>query len=394
MKLSKIIVLFSLFVLQAESLLAQDMLTFLDGALSFQRPPDVTLWEERPSMTDPSHRNFWWGRIRLTVNIYDEQVLRTRASADMNRAVHNLIHNNDPLSRNALLDLFAAKPEFVIFPCTPRVEVRSSYKRLMYDGITIGESFFHANALNLEARGNFGYLTSIIVKNRIVNINLSLFTGEENNPLRQLDGYTVTRDSVLLWLDDKAPTFFYEHLSSDRYKEMPLILQQLREAHDIIMQTLRIRQDDSYISNINVISPSLEFQRTHVTARNLRLQERIDEHAQVIQVLPEGTDVQVIMVSEFMGTRIGVPFPWVIVTTREGFVGWVFSGHLSPVEDSIEHTVIEYDSSAMGVDNDLMLNNAGDIVANESGRVGFWLLLVLLVPLIFVVVFFVKKIRR
>jgi hypothetical protein len=398
----KIFILLVLFMLPVKIVLAQEMLAFLDGTLSFQRPPGVTLWEERPNMSDPNHQNFWRERIQLAINIYDEQALRSESPTMMNRVVYDLAYSNELIPREIFLGLFTENSEFVIFPFRPRVNVRKSYKQLVHYGVTIGESFFHANALNLEARGNFGYTTSVIVENRIVNIYLSLFTGEENNPLRQLDGYTVTRGSHLFWRDDRAQVSFYEHLSSDRYKEMPLIFQQLREAYEVILQTLRIRQGDSYISSINVISPSLEFQRTHITTRELRLQERVDEHSPTILVLSEGTDVQVIRVSEFMGTRIGVPFPWVIVTTREGIVGWVFSGYLTSVEDFYESTLMQDDSSVIRVDqasvmdgnNELMPNNAEDIVVSRSGRVALWQFLLLLMLLIFGVISFVKKVRK
>ena len=389
MKFARFFILFILLTVSIKAVWAQDVLTFLDGALSFQRPPGVTLWEERPSIDDPNHRNFWWGRIRLTVNIHDEETLKVRFRTIMNRAVHDLAYNNELLTRDDLLSLFDAKTEFILLPFEPRVEVRKSYKRLMHDGITIGESFFHANALNLEARGNFGYLTSIIVENKIVIISLSLFTGEENNPLRQLDGYTVTRGGALNWVDDKAQSAFYEHISSDRYIEMPLILQQLREAYDFILQTMEIRQDGSdKRMGIEIIRPPLEFQRTHITARAMRLQERVDEQAPTILNLPEGTDVQVIMVSEFMGTRIGVPFPWVIVTTREGIVGWVFSGFLDSVEDLVEDIAIA--DGVIDANNELLAHNAGDVDESESVRTWLWLLL--LIPLVFIVVFFVRKI--
>ena len=405
MKLAKNFVLFFLLLLPMKILFAQEMLAFLDGDLSFQRPQGVTLWEERPSMADPNHQNFWWGRIQLRIALYDSEALRGRASTLMTPAIKELANNNDYLTRNALLGLFTAKPEFAIIPCTPRLGVRKSYKQLMVNGTVIGETFFHTNAQSLEARGNFGYITSIIVENQILTISLSLFTGEEDNPLRELDGYTVTRNGSLFWIDNRSQISFYEHLSSDRYTEMPLILRQLREAYDFILQALEIRQDGSDTRmNVELISPQLEFRRTHTTMRNLRLQERIDDNAPTILDLPEGTDVQVIMTSDLTDTRAGIPFPWVVVTTREGIIGYVFSGFLR--EDSIGTSVAVEGSPVTAKDNsvtggdtaatsiahdDSAQNISKDIVVKQSGNARLWLLLLLLIPIIFLAVFAAKK---
>jgi uncharacterized protein with PQ loop repeat len=407
MNYSRFFLISLLLVIPLEIVLAQNTLTFLDGAISFQRPANVTLWEERPRSTiDPNFQNFWWGRIQLAVDIFDEQALRNKPPTMMSQTVYDLVHNNDYLLRDSLLNLFAEKHEFIIFPCTPRVDIRKSYKSLRSNGIIIGESFFHANAKNLEARGNFGYTTSIVIENKIVNIYLSLFIGEENNPLAQLDRYFVTRNNELYWIDDKAQISFYDHLSSDGYNEMPLILQQLREAYDFILSTMEIRQEESDGRfgedrfGIDIIRPSLEFQRTHLTTGDLQLFERADDGAPTILTLPEGTDVQVIMVSNLTRTRIGVPFPWVIVTTREGYVGWCFSGYLISEEDYNKRTLIAEDipviineevTGSIDIRHEQISTSTVRVVTQRPVRVWPWLLLLLLIPLTIAIVFFRKN---
>ena len=255
MRLIKILLIF---VLPLEVVIAQNTMTFLNDALSFQRPKSVTLWEERPYITELNYTNFWLGRIQLVVYIYDEEALKNEPPTIMNKEVYDLAYNNEYLPRDGLLNLFTGKSEFVLFPYIPQVVVRNSYKLLQSDGRIIGESFFHANAQNLEAKGNFGYTTSVIIENKIVNIYLSVFTGKDNNPIKQLEGYSVIRDDVLFWINNEAQNSFYEYLSSERYIEMPLILQQLREAYDIIIQTLKVRQNESgKQTNIDVIKPSV-----------------------------------------------------------------------------------------------------------------------------------------
>jgi hypothetical protein len=388
-------------VLPIKTLLAQDMLTFLDGALSFQRPEEVTLWEERPrSTTDPNFQNFWHGRIQLRVEIYDEEALLARPPTLFNQAVYDLISNKGYLSRNDLVGLFNTMSEFVLLPIEPRIEVIRSYKLLQINGITIGESIFHANAIDLLARGNFGYIICLIVENKIVTISLSLFTGEENNPIRQLDGYSVIRNGALHWIDDRSRTSFYEHLSSNRYKEMPFILQQLREAYDAILQTLEIRQNgNNRMIGIDIISPPFEFQRTHATNRIVHLREDTDDGSPTILTISEGTSVQLVTVSRFTRTMLGITMPWVLVMTRDGIVGWVFSGYLD--EDMFETSLIESENAGVNVNlagsinsnNEIILNNTEDVFVKESERTWFCFLL-LLIPLIAVAIFLVIKKRK
>ena len=303
---------------------AQDMLTFLDGALSFQRPAGVTMWEERPR---PSHEDFWTGRIQLAVSIYDRQTfLTSRTSRDLIIA-EEAVYNTECL-RDALLGLFAATPEFVIHSFDPRLTVRKSYRSLQTNGVTIGESFFSTSATNLQASGWFVYSITIVAEDRLVFIHLSLWAGDENNPLREIDGFFVTRNGSLFWADDKAPLSFYEQLSSDRYKEMPVILRQLREAYDTVMQTLQIRQDGK-MTGIDIVSPLFEFQKTHTTSRAVNLRGRFDApDAPPILTVPENTDVQLLSVIKSAPARSEILFPLVVIATEDGFTGMVSSRYL------------------------------------------------------------------
>jgi hypothetical protein len=70
---------------------AQDVLSYCDGQLVFQRPAGVTLWEERPRFNNVKEQTeFWHGKIRINVDIYDASALRTPPQMLMAKQVYAL----------------------------------------------------------------------------------------------------------------------------------------------------------------------------------------------------------------------------------------------------------------------------------------------------------------
>ena len=323
-------ILFLVLMVPRNFVFCQESLSYLDGRLSFQRPPGITLWEERPRFNNVfDQTNYWRGKMRIIVDAFDAKALKNHPPTSMSRPVYDLAYTKGYLTRSDLLGLFKSKPEFVIYDCRPRLEVRTSYKRLIQNGMTIGEAYFGVSSLGLIASSIYGYRISVIVGNQIVNIQLA-YTAIDDNFYKSnaMDKFFTIRNNNRYWKDDQSVISFYELFSSASYKTLPEPLQRLREAYETILRTLKIQQDNTYLTNISVISPQLEFQKTHITTDNLRLRERSSANSPTIIILPKGVDVQVIGIDEFETTIDGITAPWVRVTTSDGIVGWCFSGYL------------------------------------------------------------------
>jgi len=331
--MKKIIQCFLFFILMfsCKTASSQEFLSYLDGRLMFQRPPGVTLWEERPQFNNVNEQvNYWRGKMRITVNAFDAEALKGQPPVLMTQPVYDLAYTKGYLTRNDLLGLFEMKPEFVIYECMPRSMVRPSYKRLTHNGMAIGEAYFMVGSLELNAPGVFSYRISLIVENQIVHMGLAYtITDSSFFNFNAFNDFFTIHDNERYWKDDQSVISFYETLSSANYITLPEPLQQLREAYLLILQTLKIRQDNDYLTDISVISPRLEFQKTHITTDNLRLREREGVDAPTMVILPKGTDVQVLRIGGFIETIDGISAPWVTVTTSDNIVGWVFSGYLS-----------------------------------------------------------------
>ena len=395
----KLIALFLFFVISVDFIFSEEILSYFEGKLSFQRPIGVTLWEERPQYTDPNFQYFWRGKIQLIVRVWDTEVLIDHPPTIMSQSVYDLINSRGYLSRNDLLDLFNKSSEFVLSDIIPRSDIRNSYKHLIYDETTIGEAVFVVSTINLEVSNTFGYGIHLIIDNAIVQITLTFSTNEDIFNANETDTFFTIRDNKRYWKDDQSILSFYDVYNSTNYITLPEPLQQLREAYELILQTLKVQHDNNYISSIKAISPPLEFQRTHTTTRDLHLLERGSDNAPTILELSEGTDIQVIMFSRY--TR-----NWAIVATKEGVIGWAYSGYLKEylhenviVEDKNivvedENTLISEDVKYfINLNNEAIQNNVGDTAIIKSRRIEFMFFFIL-ISFIVILIFLVMKKRR
>lgn len=226
----------------------------------------------------------------------------------MSQPVYDLAYSKGYLARNDLLELFNSKSEFVIFDCTPRVNIWKSYKRLSVNEIIIGETFFHANALNLEASTIYEYTISLIIDNQIVNIYLSYNIDENFYNSNEMYKYFTMRNDIFYWKNDESVIAFYEEFSSGNYGGLPRPLQSLIEAYELILRTLKIQQNNNSISNVIVINQVPEFQATHYTSDNLRLRERASVDSPAILTLAKGTSVKLLS-TRWEGTIDGITAP-------------------------------------------------------------------------------------
>jgi hypothetical protein len=158
----------------------------------------------------------------------------------MARAVYDLVYKKGYLSRNDLLDLFTVTPEFVLHKYNQDVDIRNSYKLIRSNGVIIGETFFHANSIKLQAPTVYGYTICLIINDTIFNIYLSFAVNKDFYTTNNMSIYFDIHDQNYYWKDEDAILVFYECLTSEKYKNLPKQLQLLRESRDVILDTLRI----------------------------------------------------------------------------------------------------------------------------------------------------------
>jgi hypothetical protein len=314
---------------------AQEALSYCGGQLVFQRPEGVTLWEERPRFNNIKEQaEFWHGKIRINVDIYDSSSLRTTPQMLMAKQVYMLAQKGD-LSHADFISLFDSRTDFVFWDYTPVTDIRASYKFLELDGSKIGETYFHADSFDMEAAVAYGWTTSVIVDNKIVNIYLTIGVSKDFHSAKNMDAYFFSHDGKFYWKNTGAINTFYEDLCSDKYKNLPEQLQTLREAYETLIGTLKIKQKDGAWKNIEAKTPVIPYEKTHTATTNLHIRDGYirDGYGSISPIrltIPQGTDVQVLNTGR-METIDGITAPWVLVTTAKGDTGWCFSGYLQKI---------------------------------------------------------------
>jgi uncharacterized protein YgiM (DUF1202 family) len=142
-----------------------------------------------------------------------------------------------------------------------------------------------------------------------------------------MKAYFVPRGNNLYWKNTSAINKFYEDFSSSQNTGFHEQLQMLRDAYNMLVGTMEIRQQDNGGKNIETIKPAINYQKTHVTTANLNLRDEERTLAPVRLTIPQGSDVQVLRTGLTV-TIDNITAPWVVVTTANGDTGWCFSGYL------------------------------------------------------------------
>jgi hypothetical protein len=219
---------------------AQEVLSYCDGQLVFQRPEGVTLWEERPRFNNVKDQTeFWYGKIQIAVHIYDTLALKAEPPTLMAERVYALAEKGD-LVRKEVISLFDSSPDFVFWNYKPVTDLRASYKFLEQDGSKTGETYFHADSLGMEAATAYGWTTSVIVDDKIVNIYLTTAVTRDLHSANNMDKYFFSRGGKFYWKNTGAINEFYKVFCSDKYKNFPEPMQTLREAYETFIGTLKM----------------------------------------------------------------------------------------------------------------------------------------------------------
>ncbi|MDR1251773.1 MAG: hypothetical protein LBK62_06355 [Treponema sp.] len=228
-------------VLSFNSIYGQEILSFLEGKVTFHRPLNVTRWEERPQFTNVKEQSSYWkGKIQLATDVYDAKELNSEPPTVMSKELYDLARGKNFLSRSDLLNLFNSKNDFVLERYNQHVDMKESYVLLRRNGEKTGEAFFHANAIDMKASIVYGYTICCIVDAKVFNIYLSYTIEDDFYVTNKMNNYFVLRGSNYYWKDEKSILAFYECLSSAGYKNLPIQLQRLREAYDTIITTLTV----------------------------------------------------------------------------------------------------------------------------------------------------------
>jgi hypothetical protein len=234
-------ILFFILIIPVGFIFGQEVLLFFDERISFERPENATLWEERPQFNNVfEQRNYWQGKLQLVITIYDTQALKNEPPTLMSQSVYQIAYTENGLSRDALLNLFNSNSEFVLWDYKQGIDIKDSHKFLTYNGIVMGETYFHADHIDLKASSIYGYTTSLIVDNTIVNMYFTFSVNQGFYAANAMKEYIISRNSTYYWKDENSILAFYEKYSSKDYKELPKSIQQLREGWELILNTLAI----------------------------------------------------------------------------------------------------------------------------------------------------------
>jgi hypothetical protein len=156
----------------------------------------------------------------------------------MSEELYGLARGKNFLSRSELLNLFNSKNDFVLNRYNKNVDIKESYISLGFGGEKMGEAFFHADAIDMKASTVYGYTICCIVDAKVFNIYLSYIIEDDFYITNTMNNYFVRRGSNYYWKDEKSILAFYECLNSAEYNNLPIQLQKLREAYNVIITTM------------------------------------------------------------------------------------------------------------------------------------------------------------
>jgi hypothetical protein len=305
-------------------MMAQERVTIQNGSLSFQKPNNVIIAE-----------NFDWnsldGKMWCGVDILDEQYLRDEPEYMVSESLFQLLQESQKITKNDFLKLLKDNKNFYTAAITRFAmgsDLPASYRVIYFQGIPVGEFNFSTTYDGLIVPASYTYNFTIVFGDTLAKIYMGFIDDDEYSIVKELTDYFTTRDGSFYWKNREAVGLFYQQLDSDAYKSLPKPLQALREARDLILRTLEIKQEDgSIIKNVEVRNPRDDYRKTHVTTENLRLRETATIFSLSLTTLPKGTDVEVLETgaTETIG---GITAPWVKVRTENGLINWCFSGYL------------------------------------------------------------------
>ncbi|MDR1288514.1 MAG: hypothetical protein LBK08_12985 [Treponema sp.] len=225
----------------SEFIYSQEIITFYEGRISFQRPDHIILWEERPmfnSVFDAAH--YWIGKTRLKIDIHDEKTLRNEPPTIFSKLIFGLLNEQGGFTNNSLLNLFNRKIDFIINDFKPYICIRDSYKSLVYNNVIIGETFLNASHINFKVPAAYSYTISFIVDDKIINLYLSFFADKKFNRTSEMDDFFISNGDNYNLRDENSIFELYDCLVSDNYKKLPIELQFLQEGWELILDTLMI----------------------------------------------------------------------------------------------------------------------------------------------------------
>ena len=300
----------------------QETLSFFDGKVTFQRPEGALLYEEVQSS---GNRN----TISMQIYLYDDLVSDGWRVSERIAALAKARGRN--LAGADLLGLFNSGIGAAIVDISPRDGDINSFSHLVHNGTVIGESVFGTQAGRLNTPSFFYFYTiAIVVDTSVVIIRLFYSTAEEIFSRDMFGMFFTVRNGSRFWKDDSALLRFYGMFNSQEYRTLPRQIQQFREAYETVLQTITVRSETRLINGLRAV-PAFQFDGTYVTTRSVPAMENagMPDSGRQMMAIPEGTSVQLMETDDSPITIGGITAPMAKVATREGFLGWVFSGHLA-----------------------------------------------------------------
>jgi len=229
-------VIFFLCCILSTNLHSQEVISLLDGKVTFEIPSNDNIINVK------EWQGSWMGQIEINPHVYDDDFFRTAELDYFPSGLEQLIRlirkENRHFTNSELLDVLRTKQPFALKKYNNGFH-KQSYSSINYNGKVIGESFFVINPLETSWPAAFGYEISIIVENKIISISIYWVDSESIVPVK-LPEYFVKRNGEYYWKNNNAINQFYQQMNTATNK-MPEQIQLLREAYNLILNSLRIK---------------------------------------------------------------------------------------------------------------------------------------------------------
>jgi hypothetical protein len=227
--------------------MADETISLLNNGVTFEIPDGVL--DRRTSSKTSDFKNineyskYWGDKVFLRIDILTEEVFRVNYKpSDISPAVNELLRSNKQFNTKNLRDLLKGNKTFVFSVYSPDAFLIQSYLPIVYLNETIGETFFISNFHDLKAPVSYAFAFYIAVKDTIIQIAVSLNDYNDFIIPMSLPNYFVERNGAFYWKNREAVDYFFEKINSDLYRNLPAQLRLLREARDLILCTLKVRE--------------------------------------------------------------------------------------------------------------------------------------------------------
>ncbi len=244
--------LFLIFIFITCSLSANEMKIFEGGKIQFEVPESDNI-----TFVGDKRNPF---KIRITVNTVDNEGIKRRNPVSISNLLYKqlcsdsfkidkehivkMIENNDISKTNTFSIAANWYNDYgnIIF----RNYLPVSYKKLIYDGEAIGESFMSIADINtghelVNKYFSVDYRINFVMQDKLVYILINLTWGDFESLYKTFpEWFELRADNEYYWINQQSQYDFFKVFDSNEYIKLPDTIKLLRETRDSILKSLII----------------------------------------------------------------------------------------------------------------------------------------------------------